>query len=118
MKLYISVIYFIFSAVFFSISLILDFKPVIQSFAFVILLSSVGILIGSYYRVRKNITLTEANKKRVKAILVIASISILLIILLIDSILLKQILVCSLLLAASIISVLIVFRKNTQMKKL
>ncbi len=115
MKLYISVIYFIFSAVFFSISLILDFKPVIQSFAFVILLSSVGILIGSYYRVRKNITLTEANKK---AILVIASISILLIILLIDSILLKQILVCSLLLAASIISVLIVFRKNTQMKKL
>ena len=118
MKKYYSFIYFILTAAFFSISLILNLKPEIQSFGFVILLSSIGILIGNYFRIRKNISLTEENKKLITGILIISLISCLLIILLIDSILLKQILVCSLLLAASIISVLIVFRKNTQMKKL
>lgn len=114
MKKYYSFIYFILTAAFFSISLILNFRPEIQGFAFVILLSSIGILIGNYYRVRKNITLTERNKKLITGILVSSIIICILIIFLVDSILIKQILICSLILAASIISALIVFRKKNQ----
>lgn len=112
MKKYYSVIYFILTAVFFCISLILNLSSKIQGIGFVLLFSSIGILFGDYLRRRKNISISARNKKLIISILLINIIGCLIFIFVIESLLLKQILIGSLLLISSVISILIVLSVN------
>ncbi len=112
MKRYYYFIYFLLTAVFFSISLILDLKSVLQGFSFVLLSSSIGMLIGNYLRVRKNISISTADKKLLFGILFISIVLCLLFLFVIENLLIKQVLICSILLLGSIISIFIVFFKK------
>lgn len=117
MKKNIYSIYFILTAIFFSISLMLDLKSKIQGISFVLLLSSIGMLIGNYLKIRKNISISTADKKLIIGILLISIVFCLIFLFVIDNLLVKQILICSLLLISSIISIFIVFNKNNRINK-
>ena len=112
MKKYFYFIYFLLTAIFFFVAVVLDLKPSLQGFGFVILCSSVGILIGDYIRTRKNILLPAADKKLIYWILFISVVFCHLFLFLIDNILLKQILIFCLLLAGLSITIFIVFFKG------
>ncbi len=109
MKRYYYSIFFFLAAIFFCISLILNLKPVIQGFSFVLLSGSIGMLIGNYLKLRKNISISAADKKLIISILFLSIVFCLIFLFVIDNLLIKQILICSLLLLSSIISIFIVF---------
>jgi len=116
MKKYLPVYYFILTATFLSLSIILDLGSKITGLSFVLLSSSVGILIGTYLRKRKVISPSMMRKKILMVLLLSNIILCLLIIILIDNLLLKQISICSLLLISSIVSLMIVFTENRLVK--
>jgi hypothetical protein len=117
MKKYLYTINFFVVAIFFSICLILDLEPRIQSFSFVLLLGSTGMLIGDYLRIRKNIVLPTADKKLISWILFISIVFCLLILFLVDNILTKQILFFCVLLTGALITIFIVFFKGRPLNK-
>jgi hypothetical protein len=117
MKRYFYTINFFLTAIFFFVALVLDLKPSIQGFSFVIFCSSIGVLIGDYLRIRKNIILPVAGKKLISWILFISIVFILLILFLIDNILTKQILIFCTLLTGALITIFIVFFKGRPLKK-
>lgn len=117
MKRYFYTINFFLTAIFFFVALALDLKPSIQGFGFVVFCSSIGVLIGDYLRIRKNINLSFADKKLISWILFISIVFILLILFLIDNILAKQILIFCTLLTGALITIFIVFFKSRPLNK-
>lgn len=114
MKKYYYLIYFILTSIIFFLSLILNLKPSIQGFCFVLLCSSIGMLIGDYLRIRKNISISTINKKLIINILIVSILSCLVLIITINHLILKQVLIFCSLFASSIIAIYIVFFKNKE----
>jgi len=112
MKRILFIIYFILTATFFSISIILSMEPKVQRFVFILLASAIGLVIGDLLRTKKKISLTQIRKGALITILIVNIILCLIFVLLLENVLLKQILVCSLLLISSITSLLIVLAKQ------
>lgn len=117
MKRYFYTINFFLAAIFFFIAVVLDLKSSIQGFGFVVFCSSIGILIGDYLRIKKNIMLPAADKKLISWILFISIIFCLLILFLVDNILTKQILFFCVLLTGALIAIFIIFFKGRPLNK-
>jgi len=112
MKRILFIAYFFLTATFFAMSMILSFEPKVQRFAFILLASATGLVIGDLIRTRKDVLLTIKRRKALITLLLINVILCLVFMLFIENVLLKQILVCSLLLISSITSLIIVLTKQ------